>query len=93
MNNFINTEVVNYDFSDQPLVINNNESATKIANQLIEKLQELQDNLSNGKTSYHLLKQLKEIVFCIYYSAENKYTAILHDIVSYVLVQIFKYEN
>ena len=80
-------------FDHQLIVIDNNESATEVAHLLMNTLNELQNNVSTGKESYHLLQQLKDIVFCIYYSAESEYTALLHNIVSYALVQIFKYEN
>ena len=89
----MNPKLTSYVFKDQPLVINDRESATKIADLLINKLQELHLYMSDGKASYDLLKQLKDIIFCIYYSAETEYTVLLHDIVSYVLVQIFEYEN
>ena len=89
MNVKINEAIVN----GRLFVINDKESAAKVASLLIETLQEIQRYTSGGKTSYHLLKQLKNIVYCIYHTTENEYTASLHEVVSYVLLQIFQCEK
>lgn len=75
------------------IVVHDYQSAQNIANLLIEKLEELKQSSLNGQSSCFLLKQLKNIIYCIYYSTENQYTAFLHEIVSYVLLQMFKYDN
>ncbi len=75
------------------LVINNQESATQVAALLLDILKEIQTQSLGGQTSCRLLKELKHIVYCIYSANENEYTASLHEVVNYVLLQMFQYEK
>ncbi len=78
---------------NQHLIIDDDVSAIKCANILIWKLQELESYANSGRSMGHLFKQLRDIIFCIYYKTDKQYTNFLHNVVNYVLLQIFKYED
>ncbi len=76
------------DINSDTFVINNRESAIQVASLLMNKLQIVKSDTQNGKDASQSLEQLKQIVFCVYFSAEKEYTNILHQVVSYILIHI-----